>query len=71
MTIKFKGRKVEINGVVVAEIYGWRDPAGKSHKPYVIELIDGTVVKQFAYCDDARKHCKFNIIDKLTSLAGN
>jgi len=68
MTIKFKGKKVEVDGKVVGEINGWRDPSGKNHKPYIITLIDGTIIKQFAYCDDARKHCKLCLVDKLQSL---
>jgi hypothetical protein len=72
MTIKFKGKAVEVNSVVIGTINGWRNPNGVDHKPYTISLINGQCIKQFSYCSDARSWCRTNeaVLAKLAADKG-
>lgn len=60
MPLKFKGKTVEVDGVVVATINGWRNPNGVDHVPYTARLVNGQEIGAFAYCGDARKWCRDN-----------
>lgn len=70
MSVKFKAKNVEVNGVVVGTIKGWRNPNGRDHVPYVVYLANGQKVEGFAYCACARDWCRMNE-PELAKLAGD
>lgn len=61
VTVKIKGRDVFADGVKVASIRGWRNPAGRDHVPYMISCVNGKQFENFAYAKDAQKYARLHI----------